>query len=80
MEHATQLEDKFLTQAGKEILLKVVVQAIPMYSMSIFQLPIGLCKEINGLMQKFWWQHKKNEVKIHWIRWERMGFSKAQGG
>jgi hypothetical protein len=49
--------------------LKAVIQAIPTYSMSIFQLPIGLCKEINGMMQKFWWG-----------KWDRMGVSKAQGG
>jgi hypothetical protein len=48
---------KFLSQAGKEILLKVVIQAIPTYSMSVFSLPKALCKEINSLMQKFWWGH-----------------------
>jgi hypothetical protein len=45
---------KFLSQAGKEVLLKAVVQAIPTYSMGVFQLPISLCKEINKLMQEFW--------------------------
>ena len=45
---------KFLSQAGKEILLKSVIQAIPMYGMSVFLLPKSLCKEINSLMQKFW--------------------------
>jgi hypothetical protein len=30
------LKDKFLSQAGKEILIKEVVQAIPTYSMSVF--------------------------------------------
>jgi hypothetical protein len=44
---------KFLSQAGKEILLKAVVQAIPTFCMSVFLLPITLCKEINKLMQKF---------------------------
>jgi hypothetical protein len=47
-------KNKFLSQAGKEILLKAVIQAFPTYSMSVFQLPITLCKEINKMMQKFW--------------------------
>jgi hypothetical protein len=55
---------KFLSQAGREILLKVVVQAIPTYSMGIFLLPKELCKEINSIMQRFWWGHKENEKKI----------------
>jgi hypothetical protein len=45
---------KFLSKAGKEVLLKAVVQAIPTYSMGVFQLPISLCKELNKMMQNFW--------------------------
>ena len=71
---------KFLFQAGKEVLLKVVIQAIPTYCMSVFLLPIALCKDINRLMQKFWWGNKENNSKIHWMRWEKMGVSKKKGG
>jgi hypothetical protein len=77
---------KFLSQAEKEILLKAVIQAIPTYSMSVLKLPHGLCKELHGLIQNFWWGHKSNitkkkkKKKIHWIFLERMGFSKTQGG
>lgn len=55
----------FLSLAGKEILIKAVFQVIPTYCMSVFSLPISLCKELNGLMQRFWWGHKENNSKIH---------------
>ena len=70
----------FLSQAGKEISIKAVVQAIPTYCMSVFLLPVSLCKELNSLMQRFWWGHKENTSKIHWMRWEKMGLSKAKVG
>jgi hypothetical protein len=48
-------KEKFLSQAEKEILIKVVVQAIPTYSMSIFQLPKNLCSILSSTMCRFWW-------------------------
>lgn len=71
---------KFLSQAGKEILLKAVIQAIRTYSMNVFLLPKTLCAEINSLMQNFWWGHKSNESRIHWMSWKRMRLSKSIGG
>jgi hypothetical protein len=56
---------KFLSQAGKEIFLKAVVQAISTFSMSVFLLPVTLCKDLNHMMQKFWWGHMANDSKIH---------------
>jgi hypothetical protein len=71
---------KFLSQAGKEVLLKAVVQAIPTYSMGVFQLPIALCKELNKLMQNFWWTQMANRSQIHWMSWENIWRSKSIGG
>ncbi|XP_059428496.1 uncharacterized protein LOC132162251 [Corylus avellana] len=71
---------KLLSQAGKEILLKAVIQAIPTYSMNVFLLPKCLCMEINSMMQRFWWGHQANDKKIHWMSWDRMSRSKASGG
>ena len=47
-------EGKLLSQAGREVLLKAVIQVIPTYTMGCFKLPIGLCNEIKILIKKFW--------------------------
>ena len=48
-------KEQLLSQASREVLLKVVVQAILTYAMSCFKLPITLCNDIEQLIRKFWW-------------------------
>ncbi|XP_062155084.1 uncharacterized protein LOC133863105 [Alnus glutinosa] len=55
-------------------------KAIPTYSMSVFLLPASLCKDLNRLMQQFWWKHMANSSGIHWMSWENMGRAKKIGG
>jgi hypothetical protein len=73
-------KEKFLSQAGKEIMLKAVIQAIPIYSMSVFLLPKTLCHDINSMMSKFWWGHKENDTKMVWMSWAKLGRAKESGG
>ena len=47
-------KEKLLSQAGKEVLLKAVVQVIPTFAMSYFKLPVGLCQDFEMLIRKFW--------------------------
>lgn len=44
---------KFLSQARRELLIKAVLQALPMYSMNVFFFPKNLCKELDEMMAKF---------------------------
>lgn len=37
-------------------------------------------KELNRIMQQFWWGQKEKEKKIHWCSWHKMGFAKEAGG
>lgn len=46
-------KNTFLSQAGKKVMLKVVIQGIPTFTMSVFMLPKKLLKEINSMMGKF---------------------------
>ena len=44
-----------LSRAEKEVLIKVVAQSIPTYTMGVFQLSLKLCDELNAMCAKFWW-------------------------
>ena len=46
-------KEKFLSQVGKEVLLKAVVQAILAFAMGCFKLPLGRCRDIEMLIRKF---------------------------
>ena len=48
-------KEKLLSQAGKEVMIKTVIQSIPTYSMSVFKMTVSLSKEIETMIRKFWW-------------------------
>lgn len=70
----------FLSPAGKEILLKAVITALPTYTMSCFMLPKGLIQEITKTMRKFWWSTSQDRHSIPWIAWDKITLSKKEGG
>lgn len=47
--------EKFISKAGREILIKTVAQAIPTYTMIIFKIPKNLCDDINAILARYWW-------------------------
>ena len=71
---------KILSRAGKEILIKAVAQSIPTYTMSVFQLPVKLCEELQAMCARFWWGQVGNERKIHWLSWDKLARPKIEGG
>ena len=72
-------KEKLLSQAGREVMIKAMVQSIQVYSMSVIKLPVGLCKDIEAMIQKFWWG-SGNARKIHWVKWSSLCSSKSIGG
>lgn len=69
-----------LSKGGKEVLLKTVAQTIPNYAMSVFLLPLEMCRDMEKMMCKFWWRSStKKDRSIHWMSWERMCQPKSAG-
>lgn len=64
-----------LSTAGKMIMLKTVLSAMPTHSMSCFKLPVSLCKRIQSILTRFFW-----ERKMSWISWSKMTMAKGDGG
>lgn len=71
---------KLLSNVGRKILIKVVAQATPTYTMSCFLLPDSLCSELNSLVRNFWWGQKEKERKLAWVLWEKLCNKKSEGG
>lgn len=71
--------EQFLSLAGK-MLIKSVAAALPNYTMSCFQLPIKLAKEIEQVIEGFWWRDQKTNEGVHWMVWNKVSNGKSRGG
>jgi hypothetical protein len=69
-----------LSRTGKEVMIKSVLHAIPSYVMSIYLILETTIKEIERMINSFWWGGGVNNKGIKWLAWDRMTFPKAYGG
>ena len=72
--------DKTLSLGGKEVLLKSISMALPVYAMSCFRLTKHHCQKIMSAMAAFWWNESSDKRKIHWVSWPKLCTSKESGG
>jgi hypothetical protein len=57
--------DRPLSRAGKETFLKAVIQSIPTYVMSCFQIPISTCDKMSSTVATQWWGIEDGKQKLH---------------
>lgn len=77
---ARSWNNRFLSTAGKMTLLKSVLSAIPNHAMQCFKLPTSLCKRIQSVLTRFWWDSNTGVKKMSWIAWDTMTKSMRDGG
>ncbi|CAM8940407.1 unnamed protein product [Rhodiola kirilowii] len=71
---------KLLSAAGKEILIKAVLQALPVYTMSVYSVPRKVVDDISKLIYQFWWNKREGNRGISWLNKETLQKKKCDGG
>ena len=61
-------------------MLQSVLSAVPSYPMSYFKLLVSLCKRIQSVVTRFWWDSNSETKKMAWVSLDRMAKPKAIGG
>lgn len=69
-----------LSHAGREVMIKSVVQVIPSFAMACFLLPQKFCDKLVSYVSNFWWGGDAESKGVHWINWNHLSLPKAQGG
>lgn len=73
-------KEQLISKAGKEVLIKMVVQALPQYAMNIFKIPLSICRAIERKISDFWWRKNAAQRGVHWKSWDVLKIRKDQGG
>jgi hypothetical protein len=65
MKRCSAWNERFLSSAGKEVLIKSVAQSIPVYVMSVFLLPGPVIAQLAKYIRRFWWGELGGQRKTH---------------
>ncbi|XP_056852238.1 uncharacterized protein LOC130508709 [Raphanus sativus] len=77
---AVSWSTRFLSKAGKLTMLQSVLTAIPSHTMSCFEIPVSLCKRIQSVLTRFWWDDTEGTRKMSWVAWDTITKPKSEGG
>jgi len=72
--------DRLVSSVGREVLIKAVAQAIPTYLISVFKFSNVLMDTVQSSINRFWWGHRQESRKIHWIGSTKLCRAKDDGG
>ncbi|KAH1106857.1 hypothetical protein J1N35_010625 [Gossypium stocksii] len=71
---------RHISQGGREVFIKAVLQSIPTYTMACFLFPKSLCLDLENIMGAFWWRKKQGKWRMHWYDWKSLCAFKEDGG
>lgn len=70
--------EKAMSRREKEVLLKLVVQSIPTFSIGVFMFLGSICQELKRRITTFQWSHDVESRGYVWMTWEKMAKLKGR--
>lgn len=71
---------RFLSRVGRLVLIKFVLNSIPLYYLSLFRIPKGVLEKIIKMQRKFFWSSDDKKKGIPLVKWEVIQKPKEVGG
>lgn len=73
-------KSRFISRAGRIVLIKSVFNSLPLYFLNLFQVPGCVVEEIDRIRRSFFWAKDPIERKLCTIDWNTITKSKQNGG
>jgi hypothetical protein len=72
--------NKYISLGGRIVLLNSILNAIPIFHLSFFKMPIKVWKKIVRIQREFLWGGVEGGRKINWVKWSLVCQPKEHGG
>ncbi|KAG8372571.1 hypothetical protein BUALT_Bualt12G0079900 [Buddleja alternifolia] len=69
-----------LSYTGRNVLIKGVAQSIPIYFLSLHDIPVTVCEKLDRMFRNFWWGDKDGKGNLRLCSWNFICSPKEFGG
>eukprot|EP00253_Pinus_taeda_P006554 PITA_06554 len=71
---------RYLSRAGRLTLIKAVIEATPVYWMTLAWIPRGILNRLQNICARFLWKGHHTRKKFAWVKWVTIARPKRWGG
>jgi len=71
---------KLLSPGGRLTLVRHVLSGIPIHTMAVFDVPLGVLHRLDSIMANFLWGSSEEAKRRHWVAWDKITQPYEEGG
>ena len=72
--------NRWLSRAGRLVLIKSILEAIPVYWLALAWIPESILNKTKRICTTFLWTGKKEQKVLPWVTWDQIARPKSLGG